>query len=323
MKKIDTLVYAVKHKDSAILKISSSGGVFTALSDAFLENGNAVASCVYNYETDKVEFTIYDDVEVRNSARGSKYIQATVGLGFKIVSEWLSHNPDKSLIAFGTGCQMDGLSRYLELKNLRERVVIVDIICHGATSPGLWDKYLHYKGIKGKLEYISFKDKRNGWHNPTVYAKVNNKEISIKDFLELFYGEWAIRESCYECPFTRIDRDTDITIGDYWGIESAMPKFADPMGVSLALIHSSEGLALFERIKSKIDYRESNKKDCLQPRLVSPANRPEDREQFWSDIDDKGFDYCLVNYKRKEVKIPLWRKVGSKIKRQLKKMCNN
>lgn len=322
MNKADTLVYAVKHKDTNIIKQSSSGGLFTALSDAFLESGNAVASCLYNYETDKVEFQIYEDTNTRDSARGSKYIQATIGDGFKNVSEWLKANPDKELITFGTGCQMNGLSRYLELKKLRSRVVFVDIICHGATSPGLWEKYLIDKGIKGKLEYISFKDKRNGWHNPTVYSVVNGEEISIKDFSELFYGKWAIRESCYECPFTKIDRDTDITIGDYWGIESAMPKFADPMGVSLALIHSKEGLELFEKIKGKIDYRQSNKNDCLQPRLISPANRPKDRKQFWSDEKEKGVGYCMENYKRKEAKIPLWRRVGSRIKRQIKKIFN-
>ena len=320
MNKIETKVYAVKHVDKNVIRTSSSGGLFTALSDVFLENDNAVASCLYNYETDKVEFRIYQDKITRDNARGSKYIQASLGDGFKNVQKWLVNNPGKSLIAFGTGCQMDGLSRYLQLKNLRNRVIIVDIICHGATSPGLWKEYLESKNLKSKLDYISFKDKRNGWHNPTVFVKSEGEEFSIKDFSEWFYGEWAIRESCYKCPFAKVDRDTDITIGDYWGIESAIPKFADPMGVSLALIHSEEGLALFDSIKDSIEFRKSDKKSCLQPRLVSPANKPKDREQFWSDIKDKGIEYCLDNYKQKEVIIPLWRRIGSKIKHQLKKL---
>lgn len=318
----NTLVYAVKHLDKNVIRNSSSGGLFTALSDTFLNNGNAVASCVYNYKTDKVELKVYQDKNTRDSARGSKYIQASIGNGFKNIYEWLIKNPEKSLIAFGTGCQMDGLSRYLEIKNLRNRVIIIDIICHGATSPGLWKTYLTSRNLRGKLDYISFKDKRNGWHNPTVFVKSDGEEISIKDFSEWFYGEWAIRESCYRCPFTRIDRNTDITIGDYWGIEDAIPKFADEMGVSLALIHSEEGLKLFDSIKEKIEFQESNKNNCLQPRLVSPANKPKDREQFWSDIKDKGIEYCLNNYKQKEIITPLWRKVAHKIKHQLTKLIS-
>lgn len=136
----------------------------------------------------------------------------------------------------------------------------------------------------------------------------------------MMYMVWAIRESCYKCPFAKIERDTDITIGDYWGIERAIPEFADSMGVSLALIHSKEGLELFNRIKENIVYQESDKNNCLQPRLISPANKPKDRNQFWSDIEKKGIDYCLENYKEKEVTIPLWRKVGRKAKRIVKKI---
>lgn len=302
MKKAETLIYAVKHKDKEVIKNSSSGGLFTALSDVFLAEGNAVSSCVYNYENDRVEFVIYDDIATRNAARGSKYIQATIGNGFKDISNWLIKNPEKSLIVFGTGCQMDGLIKYLELKKLRKRVTVVDLICHGVASPGLWDRYLQEKGIKGKLQYLSFKDKRNGWHEPTAYAKVNDIDVSIKEFSEWFYSEWAIRESCYKCPYAKIDRNTDITIGDYWGIERAIPEFASPMGVSLVLIHSTRGVELFEKIKESVDFCRSNRIDCRQPRLISPANKPKDRELFWNDIETKSIEYCLDKYKKREKK---------------------
>lgn len=311
---METKVYAVKHNDKNVILNSSSGGLFTALSDAFLIEGNAVASCIYNYDNDEVELKIYQDTETRNLARGSKYIQATIGDGFENITDWLYKNPDKSVIAFGTGCQMEGLRKYLELKGLRNRATIVDIICHGATSPGLWSKYLETNGYKGKLQYLSFKDKRNGWHDPTVFAKVNDEEVSVKDFSEWFYGEWAIRESCYKCQFTKIDRNTDITIGDYWGIEGAIPNFADPMGVSLALAHTKKGLELFEKIKSDVEWIESNRKDCLQPRLISPANRPKDREAFWNDLNEKGIEYCAEKYKEKIVKVTFLGKCRNKLR---------
>lgn len=47
---IDTIVYAGRLKDKSALMSSSSGGAFTALSDAFLKSGDAVVAAVYNYE---------------------------------------------------------------------------------------------------------------------------------------------------------------------------------------------------------------------------------------------------------------------------------
>lgn len=185
---IQTEVYAAKNVDTEVVKNSSSGGMFTALSELFIKNGDAVASCLYNTNIDCVELAIYEDRKTRDIARGSKYIQANIGEGFKQIKEWLNSNLNKQLLVVGTGCQIAGLDKYLEMVNLRDRVVLVDLICHGATSPGLWKKYIEHIGIVGKIEYLSFKDKRNGWHNPTVYARVNESEISISDFSEWFYG---------------------------------------------------------------------------------------------------------------------------------------
>ena len=80
-----------------------------------------------------------------------------------------------------------------------------------------------------------------------------------------------MRESCYKCPYTRIDRGSDITIGDYWGIEQHYPEFCDEMGVSLAIPHTEIGQTFFERIKDTIDCKEIKSDECQQPRLIEPA----------------------------------------------------
>ena len=58
---IDTIVYAGRLKDKSALMSSSSGGAFTALSDFFLKNGNAVVAAVYNYENHTAEFQMIRD----------------------------------------------------------------------------------------------------------------------------------------------------------------------------------------------------------------------------------------------------------------------
>ena len=39
------------------------------------------------------------------------------------------------------GCQAATFQRFTEVKKLRNRVVIVDIICHGSPSPKIWREY--------------------------------------------------------------------------------------------------------------------------------------------------------------------------------------
>ena len=107
---------------------------------------------------------------------------------------------------------------------------------------------------------------------------------------------WTLRKSCYKCPYTKIDRNSDITIGDYWGIQNVMPDFYDKNGISLVITHTEVGNELFEKVKNKIHWRESNFKDCLQPRLISPELCPKDRSLFWQDMQEEGIDYCIEKY---------------------------
>lgn len=62
---ISTRVYAGRLKDRENLNNSSSGGAFTALSDFFLKNGNAVIVSIYNCENHTTEFQMILDKDQR------------------------------------------------------------------------------------------------------------------------------------------------------------------------------------------------------------------------------------------------------------------
>ena len=183
---IDTIVYAGRLKDKSALMSSSSGGAFTALSDFFLKNGNAVVAAIYNYENHTAEFKMILDEEQRERAKGSKYMQSKPGDIYRKAYHWLMENPEKELLFVGMGCQSDGFRKFSEIKGIRDRVYIVDIICHGSPSPKLWREYA--KSIQkkdGKITYLTFKDKHNGWKSPTAYVKVNGAEKPIKDYVKV------------------------------------------------------------------------------------------------------------------------------------------
>ena len=296
MNLIETIVFAGRIKNKSILLSSSSGGAFTAISDYFLDKGNAVASAVYNYDNHTTEFRMILDKEQREKAKGSKYMQSRPGNIYRESYHWLMDNPEKELLFIGMGCQADGFRKFSELKGIRNRVYVVDIICHGSPSPKLWREYAASIEKSGKITYLTFKDKRNGWRMPTAFVRINEREKSIKNYVKVFYNQCALRPSCYECPYATIERKTDMTIGDFWHIEETIPDFFDPNGNSLFLIHTSQGKKLFEAIKENIEYRLSNETQCWQANLEAPTNRSERREEFWKDYQQKGIDFIMKKY---------------------------
>lgn len=307
---IDTIVYAGRLKDKSALMSSSSGGAFTALSDAFLKSGDAVVAAVYNYENHTVEFQMILDEKQRERAKGSKYMQSKPGDIYQEAYHWLMDNPKKELLFVGMGCQSDGFRKFSEIKGIRDRVYIVDIICHGSPSPKLWREYAESIQKKdGGITYLTFKDKRNGWKSSTAYVKVNGSERPLKDYVKVFYNRCALRPSCYECPYATTERKTDMTIGDFWHIEETIPDFYDPNGNSLFLIHTGRGEELFEKIRDNMDYRLSNTAQCWQANLEAPTQKSEQRDVFWNDYQKKGIDFVIKKYGT----VPMKTKVKNKL----------
>ena len=308
-------VYAVRLKDKEELYKSSSGGAFTAISNYFLTHNNAIVSAIYNYKTNQNEFKLYTTVEDRNQARGSKYMQAYPLNSFREAEAWIKNN-NKELLFVGTGCQADGFRNFAEIKGIRNKTTIVGIICHGTPSPKIWKDYLRNK----KIEYVTFKDKRTGWKSPSAYIIENGKEVNIADYDEIFYSKCALRPSCYKCPYATTNRKVDMTIGDYWGIDSVIPEFYSSEGNSLVLVHTEKGQELFEHIKESVEWVESNVKDCLQPNLISPTEKSPRREAFWSDYQKSGIDLVLKKYTHK---ISFWHKVIGKLKSGMKRILQS
>lgn len=312
---VKTKVYAGRLKDRYSLLRSSSGGAFVAISEYFLNNGDAVVCAIYNYEDHATEFQLIENWEERDKAVGSKYMQSKAGQIYKVAEEWLKVHPQKSLLFVGMGCQADGFRKFAGMKGFRERVWIIDIICHGAPSPRLWKEYAEsIEKRHGKITYLTFKDKRNGWKSPTAYVIADGQEHLIGDYVRVFYNRCALRPSCYACPYTTTERRTDITIGDFWHIEETIPDFYDENGNSLLLIHTDRGEKLFEMIREKLEYRASDIKQCWQANLEAPTERPGQRDKFWNDYHEKGADFIMKKYGTTSVK--------TKIKNKLVKLMS-
>jgi hypothetical protein len=145
------------------------------------------------------------------------------------------------------------------------------------------------------------------------------KTLYSTNYTNLFYGHFAHRQSCFHCPYSNARRCSDITIGDYWGIEEAMPDFWDETGVSVVMLNTSKGNSLF-RQTSGLSARESSfancskKQACLNGGFAAPKNY----DAFWRDYHKKGFAYISRKYGKNN----LFRKVGRSLKTIVKKCWN-
>lgn len=130
-----------------------------------------------------------------------------------------------------------------------------------------------------------------------------------------------MRPSCYECPYKSVMYPGDITIADYWGIEKAAPELDDNKGVSLVLINNEAGEKVFEKVKERLIWKQTKLEDGLQPPLKAPFPKPQNREQFWRDFQNRPFEYVAKKYGGIGLKNDS-KSFLRKIKRKIKKLVS-
>ena len=145
---------------------------------------------------------------------------------------------------------------YFEGKTLNHQLYTVDIVCGGAPSSILIEKYKKiHPETKGLLSFRS-KDK----YILKVFTNEGEKEIPEKNLiLHGFNCGMTNRYSCYECPFAKAHRKTNITIGDLWDYSKFFEEHAK--GISMVLIHDEIGMKLLE--KSDLFFEEIDWKSTL------------------------------------------------------------
>lgn len=298
--------YAVKHKDERVRAASRSGGIFTALSDYVLEQEGTVYGCVLDEDFSAVHYRAVSKAD-RDRMHGSKYIQSAIGDTFKEAKADLEAG--KEVLFSGTSCEIAGLRGYL--KKEYEKLLCVDIVCHGVPSPAVWQEYLEWSSKGRKITSVDFRNKtKYGWadHVETLYFD-NGDSVDSRVYTKLFYGHSVLRPSCYKCPYKSIIHPGDITIADYWGIGKASPGFDDNKGVSLVMINNERGKRSFEKVISTIDFIETDMKNSMQPPLIAPFPRPANRDQFWKDFHTKRFHYIVKKYTEDKLLTKVKRKV--------------
>ena len=261
----DGVLYAA-WGDALDQKKSSSGGVAAKLACYAVSRGYEVCGVALDYNTLRVNHRVVSRMDELESLRGSKYLQSNVLNAFCDMFRALKNSPEKKFFVFGTPCQIAGLRNVLEQKHLLDRVVLIDIFCHGVPTNHLWEKYKNWIVRKmkltsiGDIKNITFRDKAYSWHEYYMHiigggtAYVEHKERD--PFLKLFSMGVVNQESCFTCPF-RNKSSADIRLGDYWG-----NRFKDnEEGVSMVIVNSSRGQEILDAIRDEITITRQDIKD--------------------------------------------------------------
>lgn len=310
--------YAAYYDDDIRMK-SSSGAIFSLLANMVLEKRGIVYGVVMNESCTEAEYIGITEKKDLEKLLGSKYLQAKIKNTFKSVRENLISN--KLVLFTGTGCQINGLRKFLQKDY--ENLISVDIICHGVPSPALWKKYVSYmeNKIQGKMTNINFRCKEQGWETFGMKEYSASKEVYIsksKDpYMQMFLSDFCLRSSCYECK-TKTLRLSDLTIGDFWGIDTIAPKMNDGKGTSLVIVRTNKGEQIFNSIISKpsvnvlkVEYNDAIKGNPAEFRSV---DRPKERETFLRDMKKMEFEQLTKSY----LSLPIKQRIKNIIKRILK-----
>jgi coenzyme F420-reducing hydrogenase beta subunit len=287
-------VVACWNRDEPIRFQSTSGGAFSALADQILDSGGVVFGAAFDEEM-RVRHIAVQRKENLGRLRGSKYIQSDIARSYVEARNILRQN--RSVLFSGTPCQIAGLSAFIGEEN--GDLVTCDVICHGVSSPGLFARYVDHleRRFRAKLVHISFRHKLHGWHLPSTMASFKDgRERVLTDLADAFmYGfinDLTLRPACYSCPYANVDRISDVTLGDFWGIGDLAP-FSHPTrnGVSLVLVNSERGRQLLAESAPSLYCEDRSLEEAKHKhdRLRHPACEPMHRHEVF--IDYLGLDY--------------------------------
>ena len=304
--------YGIKHCNPAILAKSRSGAFFYAISKYIIEQKNGVVYGSYMSETDEVEHIRVVSIDDIQKLQGSKYTQSYIRSS--IYQKAIDDVKEGRWVVFsGTGCQVDKFKKALCFNHVsHSKVVLIDIICHGVTTPTLWRDYCLYirrKYKKRKMEVgrFQFRDKTLGWSKhwesfslktvPPLGKSIKSFTIYSNLYTKLFYSNLFLRNICFTCKFANMNRVSDFTLGDFWGWEKVdLHLNKDDKGVSLVLMNTNKALHIFEALKQDLIYKDCTHMDFLQPNLQYATSRPPKYAQAHIDYMNWGFQKFVVEY---------------------------
>lgn len=291
------IAYAAYNNDSDVVEHSSSGGIFNAFAKEVINQNGIVYGAAFNSDFG-VEHIRVTTIEQLKLFRGSKYVQSNINNTYELAKSDLING--KKVLFSETPCQIAGFKQFIDKEY--DNLLCIDIICHSVPSPKAWRTYLSQLEDKENqhITNVNFRDKRSSWKKYYLCLELENgREIlhtgNDNRFMQAFIQGLSTRESCYKCAFKGSNRGSDITLGDFWGVESVCPESFNERGTSLVIIQTSKGLQAFSDISNQLKTCVVDKDDAIKynPAYSEPSVPNKYRKDFFSRLESEPFEILV------------------------------
>lgn len=308
-----------KSKDRPERLRSSSGGVFALLAHDVLGDGGVVVGATWDEGCKHVRHVLVDSEDALDSVMRSKYVQSSVGREiYKSVRDAV--RTGRRVLFTGTACQVAGMRAYLGKLADFDDFLAVDVICHGVPSPLLWERWAEYREDQAgaPLCDVNMRSKTTGWLSySAMYEYMAEKDrtpvyegcvFGDDWYMKAFLANASLRPSCFCCPAKRTC-GSDITLGDFWGIQSAHPEIDCEGGVSAVLCNTTKGITAIEAVKAGLDWGVSSPEKVISgnPSLIKSVTPYGKRDEFLKDFEAGATIETMVRTHRFQV--PFHRKI--------------
>lgn len=302
--------YAVYHTDQDIRVESTSGGLYYALAEVAIARGYALAGCAYTEDYSAARHILAEGYAGLKKIMRSKYFQSdTTGI-YKAVEQRLKAG--EGVLFCGCPCQVAALYRYLGREY--DELYTVDFICRGINSPAAYAAFVRELLERyGPIREVRFKDKSHGW------TRLGTRVIfadGTERYWDRFNDPWVngfvafnlyLRPACATCEFKEFPRHSDITIGDFWGIELTAEE--RERGLSLALVNNARGKEMLDSAVAAghLSAREDTLARAVNgnPALLHPAPRSTRSAEFFSLLET-GVPYSEAVWRAAGLGFPLY-----------------
>jgi len=315
-------VYAAKNADDKVRLASSSGGVFFALAEKVIGQGGVVFGARFN-EKWEVVHGYAETIEEVKSFQGSKYVQSRIGDTYRQAETFLKAG--RKVMFTGTPCQLAGLRLFLrkdygeQLLSVdlvchgvpsplvwREYLEYITRPAGASDGKNTVSRSLNKPPV---ITGISFRDKRLGWQKFGFSVRVSatsgsgqnsvfqsgkhqleDKELLFEPldkniFMQVFLNNLDLRPSCYACPAKCGKSGSDISLADFWGIDSVIPQKDNDKGISLVLIHTMNGQKHFD--SAEISCKQTDYGDAFRGNssIENSVAVPRYYTMFWQEYN--------------------------------------
>lgn len=283
--------YAAWLKDDDIRIKSTSGGLYYALAQTMLAQGGYISGCVFSDDWKFAKHIVGNTQNDLDKLFRSKYFQSDTSGIYSEIKRLLDSN--ERLLFCGTPCHNAALIEFLGKDYVN--LIQCDFICRGINSPLAHRAHVAEleKKYNSLVTFFNFKNKSKGWTALGLLVKFANGKQS---FTDRYTSAWTrgyigsnlyMRRSCEECRFKRMPRVSDITFGDYWGLQ----KDAESMrkGFSVVMLNTDKGIKFYNETLPLLHSEDSTFEQALKGNTCifnTPKFNHEKRDEFFRRINN-------------------------------------